>query len=225
MRRFAWILLAFLPACANTVDLQVAFPSENAVLISRSAEITLVRLEPGGLGACPALLGTGTTDPFFEENVPVCDLRTHPLPDPGSGAVAVLVRVARRERVGDPRGVRGGRGLPRSRALRGRSLPDRRVQRGCRQLDSAPRDHGLELLRRHLMRSLFLLASTLLVSAIGLVPAVSSAQLQEAEAAYVEVDFETTLRAAQTAIDSGELSPDRARPGLRAARRLGGGAR
>ncbi len=54
------------------------------------------------------------------------------------------------------------------------------------------------------MRSLFL-ASTLL--AIGLVPAVSSAQLQEAEAAYVEVDFETTLRAAQTAIDSGELSP------------------
>lgn len=55
------------------------------------------------------------------------------------------------------------------------------------------------------MRSLFLFASTLL--AMGLVPAVSSAQLQEAEAAYVEVDFETTLRAAQTAIDSGELSP------------------
>jgi hypothetical protein len=40
-------------------------------------------------------------------------------------------------------------------------------------------------------------------------PVAASAQrpLEQAEAAYVEVDFETTLTASQTAIDSGELSP------------------
>jgi hypothetical protein len=37
--------------------------------------------------------------------------------------------------------------------------------------------------------------------------AAQTTPLQEAEAAYVDVDFETTLSASQTAIDSGELSP------------------
>lgn len=86
--------LAMLAGCANTVQLEVAFPSENAVLISRSAEVTVVALEPGMLAVCPTLLGTGATDPLYEETIPVCDLRSHPLADPGSGPVAILVRVA-----------------------------------------------------------------------------------------------------------------------------------
>lgn len=47
------------------------------------------------------------------------------------------------------------------------------------------------------------------VALFALAPSIAAAQspLQQAEAAYVEVDFETTLTASQSAIDSGELSP------------------
>ncbi len=49
----------------------------------------------------------------------------------------------------------------------------------------------------------------LFIAALALVAARAEAQtpLQQAEAAYVDVDFETTLSASQSAIDSGELSP------------------
>lgn len=49
--------------------------------------------------------------------------------------------------------------------------------------------------------------SMISILALVFTPALAQAQLRAAEAAYVDVDFETTLSASQTAIDSGELNP------------------
>ncbi len=83
-----------LGGCAQVLPVELAFPSPEAAAISRTADLAVVPVDADSLTACPNLLsGSSFVEGTVFESVDVCDLRSYPLPDPGSAA-AIVVRVS-----------------------------------------------------------------------------------------------------------------------------------
>lgn len=85
-------LALVLSGCASTIPVQFRFPSEEAALLASNADIAMVPVAADDLGVCPSLLGRTTFEGTVIDSVPICDLRSYHLPDPG-GVVAIVVQV------------------------------------------------------------------------------------------------------------------------------------
>jgi len=122
-----------LAGCANAIPLEIDFPNETAVLISSNADIRLFPVTEGDLDRCSTLLTTpSSTGGTLVGSIPICDLRSYTLPDPG-GPVAILVRV-----LDDTN----------SEILAGCAIADVYPGRGVVHLELFPTDDYLERLER-----------------------------------------------------------------------------
>lgn len=125
--------IVLLAGCANTVPLEIDFPNETAVLISSNADIRLFPVGADELDRCSTLLTTpSTSGGTLVGSIPICDLRSYALPDPG-GPVAIVVRV-----LDDTN----------SEILAGCAIADVYPGRGVIHLELFPTDDYLERLER-----------------------------------------------------------------------------